>query len=150
MHDETTQIGREMTESQRETLLADAGHGVLSLAAHNSGYGIPISFGYDETDGRIVFEFLALGESKKEEFVRATEEATLTVYRYRNPDDWESVIVTGTVHPLDAETLPDRTVATFASGSADGAEAVRWQGAGKLERNWYELEPASITGRREG
>jgi nitroimidazol reductase NimA-like FMN-containing flavoprotein (pyridoxamine 5'-phosphate oxidase superfamily) len=148
MANEATQIGQEMSESKTMALLETKGHGVLSLAKGDRGYGVPVSFGYDEIDERFLFEFLNVGESKKQRFVTASEEVTLTVYEYEDQETWESVIVTGTIHPIDTANLSERSVSAFAKQADDGAEEVRWAEADQLDRLWYELRPNSITGSR--
>jgi nitroimidazol reductase NimA-like FMN-containing flavoprotein (pyridoxamine 5'-phosphate oxidase superfamily) len=140
-------IGQEMSESETMALLETKGHGVLSIAKDDRAYGIPVSFGYDESEGRFLFEFLNLGESKKQQFVSSSEEVTLTVYEYNDQQTWKSGIVTGTIHSIDAANLSERSVSSFALQAEDGAEEVRWAEADKLERQWYQLQPSAITGR---
>jgi len=144
------QIGEDMTEAETLSLLETSGHGVLSLANGDSAYGIPISFGYDSEDERFLFEFLNLGESKKQAFVSDAGEVTLTVYNFESSEVWESAIVTGTIHAVDASGIPERAVFSFALQGEDGAEDMRWAGAGDLERDWYELRPTETTGRHRG
>jgi molybdopterin-guanine dinucleotide biosynthesis protein MobB len=141
------QIGDEMTEEEAMSLLKTEGHGVLSMGNNDRGYGIPVSFGYDEANERFLFEFLNIGDTKKEQFVTATEEVTLTVYNFEDPETWESAIVTGTIHAIDAADLSEQSVSSFASQADDGAEELRWAEAQDLERQWYEVRPISITGR---
>jgi nitroimidazol reductase NimA-like FMN-containing flavoprotein (pyridoxamine 5'-phosphate oxidase superfamily) len=143
-----TQIGEEMNDDEALSLLEATGHGVLSLAQGGRAYGFPVSFGYDDEAERLLLEFLNIGESKKQRFAAVDAEVTLTVYEFDHTDRWESAIVTGTLHSVDAADLPERSVASFAVRADDGAEEVRWAGAADLEREWYEIRPTSITGRR--
>lgn len=136
-----------MSDEQTMELLTSQGHGVLSLASDDSAYGFPISFGYDDADDRFLFEFLSVGQSKKSAFVDATAEATLTVYDFEDQRTWESAIVTGTVEPVDAAALSERTVASVSRQSDDGAAGLQYEEADGLERQWYELRPTSVTGR---
>lgn len=147
---EIDQIGNSMTEATALSLLASIGHGVLSLANDDRAYGIPVSFGYDTANERFLFEFLNIGESKKRRFATASEEVTLTAYRYADPRTWECAIVTGTIAPVAAADLSERSVSAFTSQAADAAEEIRWGEADHLERQWYEVRPTQITGGRQG
>jgi len=146
--DDREGIGERTSEDEALELLEATGHGVLSMGDGNRGYGVPVSFGYDETSDRFVFEFLNVGDSEKQSFASATEEATLTVYEYDGPADWTSAIVTGTLESVDAADLSERAVAAFTREAEDAAEEVRWAGAEDLDREWYALDPTDVTGRR--
>jgi nitroimidazol reductase NimA-like FMN-containing flavoprotein (pyridoxamine 5'-phosphate oxidase superfamily) len=148
MANESGLIGTEMSESETMALLGTKGHGVLSMAKGDRGYGIPVSFGYDEDKERFLLEFLNVGESKKQQFVTASEEVTLTVYEYEDQQTWKSAILTGTIRSIDAADLSEQSISSFIVQAEDGAEEVRWGEAEQLDRQWYELCPGSITGRR--
>ena len=148
MHHETVHVGEVLSAEATRSLLTSLGHGVLSLAQGDRAYGVPVSFGYDDTYDRCVFELLNDADSRKRRFVERTAEGTLTAYRYEAPDRWESAIVTGPINPVDARTLPERSVWAFVDQGNDAAEAVRWKGAADLQREWYELRPRRIDGRR--
>lgn len=146
-HTQPTQIGEELTDEETLAFLESTGHGVLSLAQDDRAYGLPVSFGYDGGADRFLLEFLNIGESKKQQFAAVDTEVTLTVYEFEDPERWESAIVTGTLHAVDAADIPERSVASFVKQTDDGAEEVRWAGATDLDREWYEIRPTSITGR---
>lgn len=141
-------IGVEMSEAEAQSLLESAGHGVLSMGRGDRGYGVPVSFGHDGGEDRFLFEFLSVGESKKRAFAEASEEVTLTVYEFETPAAWKSAIVTGTIHPVEAADLSERSVSSFAAQADDAAEQLRWAEAEGLDRQWYELRATSVTGRR--
>lgn len=140
--------GEELSRDRTMDLLTSTGHGVLSLASEGSAYGLPISFGYDEAGDRFLFEFLSVGPSKKETFVETTDEATLTVYEFEDQRDWVSAVVTGPIEPVAAADLPEGTVEIVAEQSDDGAEDLQYESAEGLERQWYELVPSNVSGRR--
>jgi len=100
-HEQLTDLdGYRMAQSAAESLLATAGVGVLSLAADDEAYALPMSFGYDGED-RLYFVFLEAGErSLKTEFADGTARACVTVFEVddredpdRSATDWASVVV---------------------------------------------------------
>lgn len=141
-------IGEEMNESERESFLSSRGQGVLSMGVEDEGYGIPVSFGYDDDDRRIILEFVNGPKSKKKTFAEASEQVTLTVYDYESVDSWESVIVTGTIHPLDDANVSDRFASLFFAQADDAAGERRWEDRDDIERVWYEIRISDISGRR--
>ena len=148
MTDDPAQIGDDLPLSTAVSVLESRGHGVLCLARANDAYGIPVSYGYEREHNRFIFEFLHIGESKKQAFVSSSNEVTLVVYSVERKTDWTSVIVTGMLTPATTADLPERSIATFTSQADDGAEEVRWAGAADLDREYYVLHPTDISGRR--
>lgn len=136
-----------MTRQETMGFLTHVGHGVLSLARDDRGYGIPVSYGYDDVDNQFLFEFLSIPPSRKQAFLAASHEVTLTVYDVESPEEWVSAIVTGSIHHIPVTELSERAIATT-NQSVDAAQAVRWTGVDGLERDWYALVPTNITGRR--
>ena len=144
------QIGEPMTDDQVVSLLRSQGHGVLSLGAEDRGYGVPVSYAYDDDAERVVLEFVNVGESKKQAFAEAAEEVTLTVYTYQDAEAWESVVLTGTLHPIDETAVADRSAARFFAQADDVAGDLRWTEAEGVERRWYEIRQTEATGRHGG
>jgi nitroimidazol reductase NimA-like FMN-containing flavoprotein (pyridoxamine 5'-phosphate oxidase superfamily) len=147
MSDRAPKTGTEMSAQARRSLLASQGHGVLSMGDGNHGYGLPISYSYDQDKGRLVFGFVNRPGSKKQQFATATETATLTVYDYEDVDSWESVIVTGTLHSVDDATVPERLTPVFFRREDGGSGMIDLD---EFERNWYELRIDDISGRYSG
>ncbi len=136
------QTGSEMSERESRSFLTANDNGVLSLGVEDRGYGFPISYAYGEGDDSVVLGFVAEPGSKKREFAAETERATFTVYEHDDVDDWRSVIVEGPIRLVEADdaySVPD----LFWEG--DDAEVVNLDA---FERTWYELEIASVSGRR--
>lgn len=141
-------IGEEMDKKECDSFLTSRGHDVLSMGVENEGYGVPILFGYDEEDSRIILEFVNTPESKKKSNVTETEQVTPTVYNYEDLESWESVIVTGTIHHLDAAEVSDRFASLFFAQADDAAGDRRWKDRGDIEREWYEIRITEVSGRR--
>jgi hypothetical protein len=138
-----------MDEADVDALLASAGWGILSLAAGDEPYSVPISFGYDGTD--VYFGFLRTGETnRKSEFAADGQTARLLVTDVRARFDWQSVSVTGPLRAVDWqdddwETLVDRLDDNpwFSSGfaDADAVEGVRGWRLDAERVNGVEVRP---------
>lgn len=143
-------IGEAMVRENAQSLLKSKGNGVLSMGDDDRGYGLPISYGYDDVGNRIVLEFISGSESKKQRFAEQTTEVTLTVYNYESVDRWESVIVTGDLQPLPEGEVSERFASLFFSQAKDAVGEVRWIDWDDVERTWYEIRIAELTGRHSG
>jgi nitroimidazol reductase NimA-like FMN-containing flavoprotein (pyridoxamine 5'-phosphate oxidase superfamily) len=83
-----------MDEQKIESYLADQGVGVLSMAAGDAAYGIPLSFGYD--GGRLYFVFAGHSEEwRKVSYAERTETATFLAFDVEPDGAWHSVVVEG-------------------------------------------------------
>jgi nitroimidazol reductase NimA-like FMN-containing flavoprotein (pyridoxamine 5'-phosphate oxidase superfamily) len=128
-------------------VLAAKGHGVLALARDDEAYGVPVSYGYDEAEDRVVFQFLYDRESKKRQFVEAGGIVTLTVTEWTSPEEWRSVIVTGELQRVPDAEVSDRLAAVFFEQAEHAAPAARRSGRASLTREWYQLATDEVTGR---
>ncbi|WP_418281059.1 pyridoxamine 5'-phosphate oxidase family protein [Halorubrum sp. DTA98] len=142
-------LGTEISETEIQDGLTRAEYGVLSLTNGNETYGIPLSFGYDETIETIYF-MLAFDEgSKKREFLQTTRTASLTVVDTDLPDNWTSVLITGPVTPVPT----DETTTAYAA-LADTAEFPamytfeEYFDMETTEQSLYQLTVESLSGRR--
>lgn len=142
--------GAEMTDTEIATFLAANDVGVLSLSGESRGYGVPISFSYDEKRGRLLLGFVAPAGSTKLELATATETATLTVYTYEDVDAWQSVVVTGTIRPVESDDDTLRVPNLFFSRESDDDEDGRVVDLDTFERTWYELGIETLSGRYSG
>ena len=147
MYDQT---GQSMVRKEAKAFLEDQGHGTLCLASGNRGYGIPMSYGYDEEKDRLVMELIYVGQSKKRQFLETAEEVTLTTYEHRDQETWASVVVTGTVHELTGDDVSERYAALFFDQAEDAAGELRWMDLEDAQREWYELHIEELTGRHGG
>ena len=79
--------------------------GVLAMGRDDLGYGIPLSFAYDE-DGPYVYFRLAYAEGgQKREFVEAAESVSFVVHAATD-DGWKSVVAAGPIE-TQSETAFD-------------------------------------------
>lgn len=99
--------GNEMDDETARGFLREQGFGVLSLAAGDEAYGVPMSYGYDADYERLYFVFLRPGESsRKEQFAEATARASFLTFDVPSRDEWRTVVVTGRLRAVDDEEWP--------------------------------------------
>ena len=134
--------GNTLAPEAAEEFLNEQGTGVLSLTNEGRAYGIPVAFAYDADDERAILDLGFAAESKKREFIEATEEVCLTVYEHDAPDDWTSVVATGELEELEDDEVSEDTEAWFytVAGDIDVDEA-------NLELQWYALNAEELSGR---
>lgn len=138
--------GVSMDEAGIGERLAAKGDGVLSFGG-DPGYAIPVSFGYDAPNRRLVFQFVFPSDSRKRDYVDAPAEVSLVSYEWNGPDDWWSVIVTGDLTPVpDAEEAA--AAAVFAEFATPVSTTVFDRPLQELEPEWYQLDVAALDGRR--
>jgi len=144
------QIGQSMVREETVDFLQSQGHGTLCLASANRGYGIPMSYSYDEDSERLILELIYVGESKKRQFLQDADKVTLTTYEHQDVETWASVVVTGEIHELSRDEVSERYAALFFSEAEDAAGDLRWINLEDFEREWYALEIEDLTGRHSG
>lgn len=96
-------IGTPMNDRKIDDLLDEAGYGILSLADDGEAYALPVSIGYDGED--IYLAFLEIDPPhRKSEFAEATERACLTISDIQGRFNWQNIIVSGPLHPVEADS----------------------------------------------
>lgn len=130
-----------MSDDEVAAFLDEQANGVLSLATEDRGYGIPMSFAFDEPNDRLLMD-MGFGEgSKKREFLASTIEATLTTYDWVGTNNWASVVVTGTIHEVPEEDIDEATASWYQELATD------IDVAGPVEDlQWYELKIEDVSG----
>jgi nitroimidazol reductase NimA-like FMN-containing flavoprotein (pyridoxamine 5'-phosphate oxidase superfamily) len=94
--------GHRMDEQAVDAFLRDSGVGVLSMAAGDAGYGIPLSFGYD--GDRLYFLFVGHSEEwKKVTFAERSETASFLAFDVDPDGAWQSVVVEGSLERITPE-----------------------------------------------
>ena len=136
-----------MDDDELTEYLESAGVGTLSLGNETGGYGIPMSFGYDRVEDRIIFQLTFGEESLKAEFIDEGRQATLSAFDWRAVDDWRSVVVRGTLHeiPVDKNS---RAAGLFAAYSKIASPEVFRESPMDLDFKWFELRIDDAHGRQ--
>jgi len=132
-----------MSEEQIDGWLADHDVGVLSLARDGAAYAVPVNYAY--LDGSLFVRLAREADSKKFDYVAATEEACLVVYGDSDGATW-SVIATGPI-----EDVTDERAATFDDAGINetfGPLHVFDQPIEELDVLVYELNVQVLTGRK--
>ena len=89
-----------MSDDAIDRLLTEQGVGVLSLAADDEPYGLPLSFGYDAPD-RVYLLFVGHSETgRKVRFAEAASEASFLVFDVAPDGGWQSAILRGSLERI--------------------------------------------------
>lgn len=141
-----SQYGIEMTADEVEAFLNRRGHGVLSFGGELP-YGIPLSFGYDPATDRCIFQLFSAVGSRKQASLAESDAVNLVTYEWNHIDDWRSVVVDGTLLPIEdgTEEAADASDIFFEHGSVVGTEVFD-QPLEELDGQWYELEIEQLSG----
>jgi nitroimidazol reductase NimA-like FMN-containing flavoprotein (pyridoxamine 5'-phosphate oxidase superfamily) len=86
--------------------MREQGHGILSLTDGADAYGVPVSFGYDESAG-IFLSLLRFDESsRKMAYLEESDRVCLTAYEVTSPKERQSVIAIGSLSRVPVSGLP--------------------------------------------
>lgn len=140
------EVGRALDEHEIDQLLTEQGLGVLGLGNADEAYTIPMAFAYDSTENRCIFRFITTAESRKSTFAAATERASLTVYEWRRPSEWQSVVISGPLRRIESEELAEAAT-LFSDVGSESALDVFNAPISEYDTEWYELVADEITGR---
>lgn len=133
--------GMTMGESEVSNFLNEQATGVLCLSKDERAYGIPMSFAYDDDEERAIMDLGFAEESKKREFIEATDEVCLTVYDWNDPHDWTSVVATGSFDRLEESEIDDEIEAWYYRVAKDIDVPT-----GSVDLEWYELQFEDVSG----
>jgi len=138
----------EMTRTEITERLNRQGHGVLSFGGERP-YGVPLSFGYDRSDGRCIFQLLSAPESTKRACIAASERVTLAAYEFSHVDSWWSVVVAGRMAAIAPESQDAVAAAeVFAEHASVVGLSIFDRALGDLEAEWFELSVDELHGYR--
>lgn len=102
-------LGEETSETTIESCLARTEYGILGLANGGDAYTVPLSFGHDDELETLYFMLAFAQESRKATFIETTDKASFVVADANLPDEWKSVILTGSL-----EVVPeDEQIAAY-------------------------------------
>ena len=139
-------VGEDISTNIAGEFFARQGHGVLSLAKDNVGYGVPVSYGYDVVNERCIIQLVFEGESQKRPFVETAEKVTLTAYTCDADEEWQSAIASGQLVSLSSDDVANWAAAVFFTEAAN--VDARAQRSPTTDVEWYELEIETLTGRK--
>ncbi|MFP8888677.1 pyridoxamine 5'-phosphate oxidase family protein [Natrialbaceae archaeon A-CW2] len=127
--------------------LESKGVGTLSFGNETGGYGIPMSFGYDRVEDRIIFQLSFGEESLKAKYIEEGNQVTLSAYDWESIHDWRSVVVRGTLHEIPVAEN-SRPAGIFAAFSKIASPEVFQEPLKDLDFEWYDLRIDDVHGRR--
>jgi len=138
----------EMDAEERTEFLARGGTGVLSFArGDESPFSLPVSYGYDETEGHFYFRLAFGPDAGKRDVV--DEEVSTSFVTYDDTDEgWQSVVAEGELDEISEESLD--------SSVGEAMRQVEIPLVDVFERNprevtfrFFRLDPDEIAGRKE-
>ncbi|MFD1597446.1 pyridoxamine 5'-phosphate oxidase family protein [Halobellus rarus] len=139
--------GIEMSDGDVAEFLTRQGHGVLSFGG-DVPYGLPISFGYDVLHNRCVFQLVFHEGSEKRARLDDSSHVSLVSYEWNGPDDWRSVVITGTLAPIeDTDSAALDASEVFAEYASVAGLSVFDRPSAELDPEWYELQIDELNGR---
>jgi nitroimidazol reductase NimA-like FMN-containing flavoprotein (pyridoxamine 5'-phosphate oxidase superfamily) len=138
----------EMGRAEIDEFVGSRETGVLTLAKDDEPYSIPISYGYDASDGTFYMRLVSTPESEKREFLNSSPDIRLVIYD--GTDDrtlYRSVVADGTLEELDPAELSVDQIEQY--GEAKRPLFEIWgKGRDELDIKLYKFQPEEIEGRR--
>ena len=122
--------------------------GVLSMAAGDAGYAIPVSFVYDDAEPAVYLRLGFTPGSQKRRFLDAADRVSLVVYD-ETDEGWKSVVVEGGFEELAATSL-DAAIVESVRGLDIPYFSVHRRPAGDLEFRILRIDIGSVSGIVEG
>lgn len=136
-----------LDDEEIDSLLGTGGVGVVSFANDDEPYSIPVSYGYDASEGCVYIRFGFAPESEKRAFIDDGVTASLVVMT-DSMEGWQSVVARGPLRRV--------TGMVFNSHAAESVRKVNIpfvttydRRTSELEFEPYRLEPDTIIGRQE-
>lgn len=133
-----------MTDAELGEYLRESRAGVLSLADDGRAYGVPVSHYVDGSS--LFFRLSEDDDSRKLEFVEATEEASFCCFGVEAPGESWSVLASGRLRELSDDEREAFDPATL--NRAFGELRVFDEATQDLELRLFELDVERLTGRR--
>lgn len=138
----------EMGRAEIDEFVGSRETGVLTLAKEDEPYSIPISYGYDASEGAFYMRLVSTPESEKRAFLNSSPDIKLVIYD--GTDDrtmYRSVVADGTLEELDPAELSVDQIEQY--GEAKRPLFEIWgKGRDELDIKLYEFQPETIEGRR--
>jgi uncharacterized protein len=138
----------DMTDAEIDAVLSRHETGVLSLAAEETPYAIPISYGYDADGRTFYFRLVSTPDSEKRRFLASAPRARLVVYEETDAGQtYRSVVVDGRLEEIHPDELTVEHIEQY--GTAKRPLFEIWgESKADLDIQLYELQPTELSGRR--
>ena len=148
MDESARRTARKLDDDEVKQFIRNGYWAVLALSVDDEPYGVPIIYGYDDSDG--VF-YVANGPGKKIEMALANPACTLTVVEVEDYGKrWRSVIVRGRVELVDDLTTKMHAFNTLRKQMPESFMP-RMRDAAKLAMaKVIRIVPVEITGKTVG
>ncbi|MDR9381618.1 MAG: pyridoxamine 5'-phosphate oxidase family protein [Natronomonas sp.] len=134
-----------MSPEETDAFLGSHETGVMSLARTDEPYAIPISYGYNASNGQFYTRLVSTPESEKRRFLDSNPDARVVVYE-ADGDTYRSVIATGTLVRIDPQELTVEDVQQYGDAKRPLFEIWPKQ-KGELDIELYRLDPETLSGR---
>lgn len=136
----------EMSPAEIDEFVAKRETGVLTLARENEPYSIPISYGYDTSDGTFYVRLVSTPDSEKRAFLGSSPAVRLVIYDGTDDNSmYWSVVAKGALEELDPSALSVEEIEQYGDASRPLFE-VWGKGRDELDIQLYEFEPEEIDG----
>lgn len=138
----------EMGPSEIDEFVSNRETGVLTLARDDEPYSIPISYGYDASEGIFYMRLVSTPESEKREFLDSSPEIRLVIYDSADDEPlYWSVVAKGLLEELDPTELSVEHIEQYGDTKRPLFE-IWGKGRDELDIKLYQFEPEDIQGRR--
>lgn len=135
-----------MSMSDMRRFLGPSGFGVLSLAADEDPYAIPVSYAFDADHSEFLLRLGHLDDSEKDVFLDESTRARLVVYEGERP---ESVICDGDLRKMDKADLTPHQIHVLGDGETPAFDL--WEpDIEDIDVSIHCLENTELTGRMPG
>ncbi|RQG97588.1 pyridoxamine 5'-phosphate oxidase family protein [Natrarchaeobius oligotrophus] len=145
--DPTTAPVASMSTRAIDSFLEERGFGTIAFGSEEGGYAVPMSFGYDRSNQRCLFQFISHDDSRKQAYLERSNRVSLSVYEWNGIDDWRSVVLHGSLSELPEDEHHAAAV-TFAANATPISLGIFPGPANELSFSWHELRISEKTGRR--
>jgi len=136
-----------MDAEERDAFLGAGGTGVIALSegGPTAPHAVPVSYGYDETEGVFYFRLAVGPDSAKGDL--ADRAVTFVTYGQRE-DGWRSVVASGHLRSTTADDVALESLEGFQSVQIPLVDVFGAPTA-DVPFEFYRLDPASLTTRKE-
>jgi hypothetical protein len=122
--------------------------GVLALGKDDDGYGVPLSYAFDETDSTFYFRLGFGPDSRKRAYVESADRVTFVVHADTGAG-WHSVVAEGHLDQLAGDSLSSNIEEAVRDLDIPYFE-VHDRPASEMELTVYRLDVERLTGLVEG